>query len=222
MSFKDSVFLATGSTDGHVAFWALRTAGQPFSTPSTSETGPVLAGRHHIHQSSIKALLLARLSTSEFLLVTGGDDNALALTRVCHQGQTEQADSTHKELSPPAITCSTLLIPRAHASSINAVTELTQVSEENFAGGSCRRLAFATTGNDQRVKTWTVEIDVQLPGTEAIQVKRTASWYSEVADATCMDIYKELKLGREPEEAIMVAGIGVETWDVRSRGPTKA
>lgn len=78
-----------------------------------------------VHQNSIKALSAFQEDDGVTWVYSGGDDTALAITRVCSSG--EKAESW--------------VLPRAHAS---AVTALVRVGRNRVL----------TAGVDQRVKLW--------------------------------------------------------------------
>ncbi|KAL8785882.1 MAG: hypothetical protein Q9213_003114 [Squamulea squamosa] len=133
--------LCTASSDGHIALWS---AGQC----SSQFTGNEVRSHYRtpVHQNSIKSMFLIPLDTTshDYLIVTGGDDGALGITRralpqVSHQSST-----------------ATLLIPKAHAAAINAVEYLSILSSP--ADQSLQVHVFVSSGNDQRLKTWIVRI----------------------------------------------------------------
>ncbi|KAL8649919.1 MAG: hypothetical protein Q9210_004125 [Variospora velana] len=109
-------YLCTASSDGHLAFWPA----DPISTYPPSEPDPdhrnnlplTFSHRHRIHQSTIKcisAITVSATAQNEFVVLSGGDDGALGVTRLTFSfGGGE----------PP--TCETLLYLKAHAAAINA------------------------------------------------------------------------------------------------------
>ena len=74
----------------------------------------------------------------------------------------------------------TLLIPNAHASAVTGLTLLSVSEKENT-------YRFASVGNDQRLKTWGVSLDVTRDGVEGLQVERVADVYTGVADAAGLE-----------------------------------
>ncbi|KAI4250993.1 MAG: hypothetical protein L6R35_007619, partial [Caloplaca aegaea] len=140
-------YLCTASSDGRLAFWPA----DPISIYPPSEPDPgqrnniplTFSHRHRIHQSTIKcisAIAVSATAPNEFVVLSGGDDGALGVTRV-----TLPFGGGGGE--PPK--CETLLYLKAHAAAINGIAYMTS------AGGSS--YGFATSGNDQRVKMWGVE-----------------------------------------------------------------
>ena len=204
-------YLVTASTDGSLAFWAIPDVDL---SSAQSSTLPLIY-RHPVHQSGIKAAIIISVTETEVLIVTGGDDNTLATTRVCESDDASQ---------PHRFACSTLLVPKAHAAAVNAIVDIsTRPRTREHAAGDQRKamesgnltkrneLRIATTGNDQTVKTWTVELDRTARGAQGIRVRKNGKWCSQVADTVCMDTIVEPDGGM----ALVVAGIGLEIWQVR-------
>lgn len=225
--------LCTASTDGHLAFWPLQNtlSNQDASLP----TIPPLrcTTRIAIHQSSIKALDSVQLSQSETLIVTGGDDGAIALTRV------------RIPSSSDITTTSTILLPRAHASAVTGVLLITTTNNHarnnNTRTNSTSRspndekndddeeehqnqnrsknpshthtLTLASIGNDQRLKFWTVSIDSNPnPKVQTIKITKVANLHTGIADASSLGVYRDGGRGRGLGCWVLVAGIGVERW----------
>lgn len=222
--------LCTASTDGHLALWPLSLdpliSGHDNDNDLPTTRPPPLhyTTRTAIHQSSIKALDHATLSPSEKLIVTGGDDGAIALTRVkIHKPSDALSETT------------TLLLPNAHASAVTAVVFLgnnnnnnnnnnkPNQAKENKHENRKRSFALASVGNDQRLKTWNVSIDgdpVETQGAKGgIELSGVADVYSSVADAGALGTFSD---GVDDDDGdggrrqcwVLVAGIGVERWRV--------
>lgn len=216
--------LCTASTDGHLAFWPLQhtLSEQPGDLPTIP---PPLrwTTRTAIHHSSIKALDSVTLSPSETLIVTGGDDGAIALTRVRIPHSPSQVDIT---------TTTTLLLPNAHASAVTGVLFLPddgtnndrtnptspsphgekKTNDQNRHTKPSHTLA--SVGNDQRLRLWTVGLDTDTESTAVaggLDVKRVASVDTGVADAGALGTYGG---GDGRRGWVLVAGIGVERWRV--------
>lgn len=107
--------LLIAATDGHLAVY-----------DPISPLGMKQVWRERVHQSSIKALSSAVLPGGRVEIYTGGDDCAIAITKL---------------ESPGWVTEECSLLPRAHASAVTAVLPA--------AGGR-----LVTAGLDQRVKVW--------------------------------------------------------------------
>ncbi|CAD6578638.1 MAG: hypothetical protein ASARMPREDX12_008917 [Alectoria sarmentosa] len=199
----------TASTDGHLALWPLPNAPSQRNDQGSPNRPPPFETQSHplhwttrtaIHQSSVKALDYVTISESESLIATGGDDGAIAFTRVEIRKPPELVFNT-----------ATLLLPNAHAS---AVTDVIFVPNSNpayhYQGQNDQTFTLASVGNDQRLKIWEVGIDMEQEGVEGVAVRRVANVYTSVADASSLGTY----CGGDARRWLMVAGIGVERWGV--------
>lgn len=216
-------YLCTASSDGHIAFWPFFQSSF-FPVNQTNIQDPVSEGitmkyshRHNLHQSSIKCMTTTQISTNvnEHLLLTGGDDGALGVTRlIMAKSRSSISDeSGHRVPDEPVPTCSTLLIPKAHAAAINAVTFLSTTDHSqdiaytqpnmNDNSGSDTRYIFATSGNDQKVKLWGISCNADIPGTEGLSVEVKGEKWTCVADVSALCSMR----GNE----VLVAGIGMES-----------
>ena len=185
-----------------------------------SISAPSIVHHHRVHQSSVKSLCISHISENDFLLVTGGDDNALAISLLHLSGALQQVkDSDRANI----LECSAVILPKAHAAAINAVVDISghgssspeSTSRQRSSRQNSKQFAFATTGNDQLIKTWSVTVDVSRAGANGIEVQKAGKWKSEVADATCMAFVNS---DSTDEALLVVAGIGVEMWTVRGMG----
>ena len=260
----DSFHLCTGSTDGHLAFWPLQFSSkilntennpQTHSTPSTSfssssspsseyPTSPTYTHRLRVHQNSIKALIIIPLAPSKALLITGGDDGAIALT-ILHLSHLEPRSKT------PLDPNSTLHVPKAHASAVtalaylgpylplaNTITNIVTRTIDVSNNETTQHHRIASTSNDQRLKTWTISIDLSRTDASGINVRKEGNVHSAVADASSLVVdigdgsdcksadasgdgddagIKEGE-GRDGREGgrrrLWIAGVGVECWRV--------
>ncbi|KAL8756390.1 MAG: hypothetical protein Q9184_004516 [Pyrenodesmia sp. 2 TL-2023] len=207
-------YLLTASSDGHIAFW-------PFSSPSlstnpSSTTAISSTHRQPIHQSAIKSLALIPRSlpstcNEPHLLLSAGDDGALGITRLTFSPNT---------FLPSSETFSTLLYQKAHAAAINALAfiETLRPDPPNLPIVH----TFVTSGNDQRVKTWSVEFVPDMPGTTGLRLRKLADRPTCVGDVAAVEILKGV--GEEGRNtSLLVAGIGMECLPVGEPGvSTKA
>lgn len=141
-------FLAVSSTDGHLAIWNLKailesnqiqvTSGELQSRPTeyTAVTLPDYIERLQIHQSSIKSSIYLQATDSSILHVSGGDDNALAVSSI----EFENSAVSAKKVSS---------IENAHSATIVGVTK---ISEHELV----------TTSVDQNVKKWTIDTNNKI------------------------------------------------------------
>lgn len=204
---KDSsVSLITAATDGHCTLWDLTDTLQPFYTitpaltakfslenpPSPSER-ITCENRYQIHSNSIKAMELLPLSDTATVVATGSDDNSLCVSLLLtHPGENAQM--------------STVSIPDAHAAS---VTTLKILKPQRSAESTTFRVA--SSGNDHRVKIWSVTVDSTKPGTQGIQIEFLLDRYSSVADISSLGLVKGTS--DETQESLLVCGVGMESFE---------
>lgn len=210
MLFNSSLHLHTASTDGHVVTWDLSALlssllsfkdGRLLLHSSVySITGPERMGwqlRYRAHQSSVKSMVTLQLTKSDFVTITGGDDNSLAIALVSLR-------AGHPSEAP---TSSILLIPHAHASAITALA----ISQRKAASEGMRlEFHILSSGNDQRLKLWSVRIDLSKPGVEGIEISKAASVHSGVADISSMDIVED----GDGSHKVLLCGEGMEVWTI--------
>ncbi|KAH7058708.1 WD domain-containing protein [Macrophomina phaseolina] len=196
--------LLTAGTDGHIAFWPLPNPSAFQSTPMDAETlvspDPLplaFLTRKRIHQSTIKSFASHRLSSTLTVLLTAGDDNAIAFT-LLQSG--ESVDCSHT---------STLFIPRAHAATVTGVVLLASQPVEKH---SSTRLLAVTSGSDQRVKLWEVVINVEKASVDGLNVKRLADQGTAVADVS--DVVALAADAGDDRRTVVVVGVGMEAWTV--------
>lgn len=212
---ETSMSLVTASTDGYFTFWNLTSTIEPFyeqtSSASLSLKQPIsIAGptvpaiiscesRYQIHSNSIKSLELAHLSETTSLVIAGGDDNALTLSLL---DTTAHPDfDPHMEGSAHA-KVHTISIPDAHAASVTTVKIVEQ---------SGSQLTIASSGNDYRVKIWSVRVDTTKREADAISVGSVVDYYSPVADISSLDVIRSA----DSDLKLLICGVGMEL--VRAR-----
>lgn len=199
--------LLTAGTDGHIAFWPLPAPSPSPSPPQANSSDlpeplslPFIT-RKRIHQSTVKSLALYPLSPSATLLLTAGDDNAIAFTLL------------HSRESGDPPEASTLLIPRAHAATVTgAVLLACQPGQKQ----SVTRLLAVTSGSDQRVKVWEIVVDAEKAGADALDARRLADKGTAVADVSDV-VLLAAESGNgsiEQKRTVVVVGVGMEVWTV--------
>jgi len=172
--------------------------------------------RFKIHQNCIKCLSTVPLSDDEVLLATTGDDGAVAFSRmtlakiagkqVSSQSLLVSSLDQQRTLRESSVVTSTLLIPKAHASAVTALQLLDSRSE---GMSSSKKYRFVTSGNDQRLKTWLLTIDIDKPGVEGFAVSKVHNQATAVADVSSMDLVINEEAGMR---GVVIAGIGLEVW----------
>lgn len=200
--------ICTASTEGHLAFWPVRMKTDrddvsedtifPLNIHPTLAPNPTpITHKQHIrvHQNSIKSIITIPLPHRGHLIMTGGDDGAIAFIHLRYP---------HEETATPPI----LLIPKAHASAVTAVAHLGELGVGNARSRVKHR--FVSVGNDQRLKTWVVSVGLAEEGSEALGVVKGGNVSTSVADASCLDVAADGG-GRG---RLYVAGVGMEGWRV--------
>lgn len=229
---KDSsVSLITAATDGHFTLWDLTSTLEPFYTIASSAltTRPSLRGssfspgkitcenRYQIHSNSIKAMELVALSDTVTVVVAGGDDNSLSVS-LLKTSPTTSATNAH---------VATVSIPDVHTASITTLKVLRQ--QKSRAAGSDNEtttLTVASSGNDHRVKLWSITLDPTQHDTEAIHIELLLDRYSSVADISSLGLIKGAEYdsnarsssaSEEIQEKLLVCGVGMEMLEVKLR-----
>ncbi|RAO69070.1 uncharacterized protein BHQ10_005082 [Talaromyces amestolkiae] len=191
---ESKVFLVTGATDGYIAVWPVdwitpKESGR-FSVNMTSDVQPLKWELHHaVHTSSIKTLEHEEILPGYQMLLSGGDDNSLAVTLV-------KLDDVR--------VVSSVCVANAHASAITAVKIL-----------SCRTdtattIEVASSGNDQRVKLWSVVVDLENTRSQVLRISLQTDRYSPVADIAAMDDMEIIDTAGTTRRVLVLGGVGME------------
>ena len=153
---NDMIQLLTASTDGHVVVWESRR-----QLEGGLDLRMVIVER--MHQSSVKSLSIAAVPPPpghqrSWLVITGGDDNALGIMDLSWDGCFGARSKSR--------------VKGAHAAAVTG-TRVIRNKEE---------VVVATVSNDQRVKVWRVTFADGDKGAGRIQVALLENRYSSVAD----------------------------------------
>ncbi|KAI1914197.1 WD repeat-containing protein 6 [Ophidiomyces ophidiicola] len=204
-------FLITTSTDGHIALWNLSgladlifNANGKSSVHQSKYKFPMVpvelkyGKRYAVHRSSIKALEMLQISETDFLAFCGGDDNALSVSRLDFSGSEsgEQGESY-----------SFILLPQAHASAINAIAVIGDIRHLDDGYD----VTIATSGNDQRLKIWSIH--VCEPKDRAITLTPKRDLYTAVADISSMEVFTANGNG-QIQQYLVACGVGMDIWRV--------
>ncbi|KAK5721410.1 WD repeat-containing protein 6 [Elasticomyces elasticus] len=166
--------LMTTATDGHITAWRNEARDIEWTH------------RHKVHQSSILSTISHSLTDGSTLVITGGDDNGIGITRLTAAGSMK-----------------TLLLPRAHAAAVTGLA-ITSTSKDS--------LTFASGSLDQRLKLWQADVSVSLSGVDGVDFKRLGSDYTAVADVSSLASYTM----DDGAVRVLVGGVGVDFWRVSS------
>ncbi|KAK5171738.1 WD repeat-containing protein 6 [Saxophila tyrrhenica] len=174
-------FLTT-ATDGHITHWSPQ--------PHLRWTS-----RHRVHQNAILATTSFTLPDGDRLVVTGGDDNAIAFSLFTSDNQLH-----------------TSILRRAHAA---AVTGLALIPTNDTTA----EFRLVSVSIDQRLKLWSISISVkaQLAGTaggtvegEWMEVKKLQDVFTAVADVSGVEVCRLPGGGT----GVLGAGVGMGVWRV--------
>ena len=222
--------MITAATDGYVTLWNLTSVLEPFYSLSSSGTSDLSAkqpsqdlrvtspaiisceNRYQMHSNSIKSLELSHVSDDVSVVLAGGDDNALTISLFRESSSSPEADRAES-----GVRATTVSVPDAHAASITATKLLRQWQTETESGsGSARtEILFASSGNDHRVKLWSLQVDPEQDGPEGITgVRMVLDQYSAVADISSLDVMTESEEESEGSTlrcmTLLVCGVGME------------
>lgn len=150
---------------------------------------------------------------NESLVIAGGDDNSLSLTRFRVAPPSSESDTSKTSVM------ATLRIPKAHASTVTAIAILPpsspsdEMTPESKRSRHVHQFTLLSSGNDQRLKVWEVRLDIWKAGVEGIEVRRIANEPTSVADVSDMDVFVD-----EGTRRVIVCGVGMEVWTVDPDG----
>lgn len=193
MPSGEAIFLS-GSTDGHLQLWQISDEEEELN----ADVELVMTERVRVHQSAILAFDILPIGQADFIVATGGDDNAAALT--C--------------LGPAGFGFRTI-IPSAHAAAVNGITFVAHSHNTAENAGTFR---FCTVGGDQKVKKWTIAVSAQMDEIGQLVVQKME--WNEVKDeddvpTTVSDAAGIVTFGgRCSHKHCMVVGNGLEIFEV--------
>ncbi|KAK3939689.1 WD40-repeat-containing domain protein [Diplogelasinospora grovesii] len=207
-SQQSELTVLTAFTDGHVGIWQTKR-----DRDAENFTDYELASVAKLHQSSIKSLDVAYTGSHHWLVVTGGDDNALGFLTVGWD-----INRIVQEKVVAVSIWDRSRVKDAHAAGITGVCILEgrkrliggKAPSGRATGGSLT-LDVATVSNDQRIKLWRAEQRLNpKPGdspTGGTKVALLSNEYSAIADAG------DLTLLSRDSSKLLVGGVGMEVWD---------
>ncbi|QPG96078.1 hypothetical protein C2857_003086 [Epichloe festucae Fl1] len=195
---NNKLCIMTASTDGHLALWA---------TDLDGRAGPqsyLLRAVAPVHQSSIKSLDMVT-DGSKYIVVTGGDDNAVGFVQIAEVevAVAQRGASTNYGFASRGV------VRRAHAAAVNGVALL-----PTTGGDDQNEMLAVSVSNDQRVKVWRISTD----GAQGQRVTLAACMSSGVADPG--DVAVVCAARGQPSQ-IVLGGVGLEAWRVVQSGAIK-
>ena len=194
---ESKVFLVTGATDGYIAIWPVdwitHKGSDKFSVNECSTVQPLKWEVHHaVHTSSIKTLEHDEILPGYQILLSGGDDNSLSVTLV-------KLDDDDVRV------VSSVCVANSHASAITAAKILTRSTY------ATTRVDIASSGNDQRVKLWSVVVDLEKKMHEQVLgISLKTDRYSPVADIAAMGDMDIVDTAGTTKRVLVLGGVGTE------------
>ena len=163
------------ATDGHLTIWKV----------NETEKALLWDVRFKVHQNAIHVTAPRKLSDGTTIVVTGGDDNAIGVTRFAS--------------TSVAAAARTMFIPRAHAAAVTGIV-IVALTDASYW--------LLSAGIDQRLKRWQLDIDASKPGIDGVNVKLLQDVFTAVADVASLDLctLEDGSLG------VLVSGVGMDVW----------
>lgn len=176
--------LLTAGTDGHAVLWPLpsRQSSQALEWQAPTR----------LHQNASKTMASYVGGNGTTLLVSGGDDGALAFVLAYSRMTDSSSAAQGPHVSPP------VLVSRAHGSAVTACVVI------NIG----REVYVLTSGNDEWIRLWEVVLkDNDENGSESIlSIKRLSKVKTSVADVSSMALLSATANGAK----ILLCGVGME------------
>ena len=182
----------TAGTDGHAVLWPLPNDFVETSTQVLKWQQPT-----RIHQNASKTMASHVNSDGTTLIVSGGDDGALAFLLI-HSYMSEFSSGPREIYAS-----SPVLVTRAHGSAVTACTIVTIQSH----------VYILTSGNDEWIRLWEVVInnhrdDVSSQiGSDRLSIRRLSKIKASVADVSSMAV---LDRDGDTIARVLVCGVGME------------
>lgn len=182
----------TAGTDGHAVLWPLP---NDFGETSTQ----ILKWQHptRIHQNASKTMASHVNSDGTTLIVSGGDDGALAFL-LTHPFMSDFSSEPQGIYASPPV-----LVTRAHGSAVTASTIVTIQSH----------IYILTSGNDEWIRLWEVVInntgdDVSSKiESDRLLIRRLFKVKANVADVSSMAV---LDRAGDAFARVLLCGVGME------------
>ncbi|KAE8449499.1 hypothetical protein EG329_008107 [Mollisiaceae sp. DMI_Dod_QoI] len=196
----DEAYMVTAATDGNVTLWKVNHALlEEVSEPLLSRLA--FLGTHKIHQSTIKSFDVLKRNNS-FLVVTGGDDNALGISVYFISQFTKGSES-------PVPT--SYVLRAAHAAAITGLcilvtTEISSISDI---------IKIVSSSNDQKIKEWHVQLsDEEAKGLHVVGIQNLSDEFTSIADVGGVVVLTGQNGGDDglQGQKVLIVGNGMEIW----------
>ncbi|KAI1490467.1 WD40-repeat-containing domain protein [Biscogniauxia mediterranea] len=199
--------LLAAATDGHVAIYADMRGEEE----EEEEELPLVT---RLHRNTVKALDMRAVrpgsggaAGTSYLVVTGGDDNALGVMHIWAPASPEdpESESESERRGFGFQIRSKSVVRSAHAAAITGVA-IARLEGEGEGEGDA---VVVTASNDQRVKVWRL-----VDWRHDLRVRLLDDRYSAVADAGDLEVLSGGGdgHGEEKDVRVMVGGVGMEIW----------
>ncbi|CZT44555.1 related to WD repeat protein WDR6 [Rhynchosporium secalis] len=190
----DRIFFLTAGTDGNITLWKGNISENTVLGTSTSRKHVKISTKK-IHQSTIKTLDMT-FTPSHFIIATGGDDNALAIS-IYPFGCLQDSNLSPKIFS----------LRSAHSAAITGLSIVPEASPTTFS--------IITSGNDQRVKRWRVRLDLETDsGADhelGLEIEQIGDVFTSVPDVGDLSV---LRVGEKKVAKALVVGNGMDVWNL--------
>jgi hypothetical protein len=140
--------------------------------PSTDVQEPTILASKQLHQSAITAVAALKVAANQWLVVTGGDDNAVGVTLLVFDNAT----------GPTRVQIKSFMVNNAHAAAVTGIS-LFYTPMHNWERLGKDTMRAITVGLDQRLRTWDIEIDSSSFRSEtALTVRKGQSDWTSISD----------------------------------------
>ncbi|KAF3129026.1 hypothetical protein TWF569_005972 [Orbilia oligospora] len=215
------ILMLTAGTNGHVTFWDITQTMNVCGVSAKSSTASNLVAlslkepqvsasvpeklrtdqwilSQTVHQNSIKVLELYGLEGDDILMLTGGDDTAISVSRIKCKENPEKMGTMIDGIT-------TKLLERAHASAVTALAPLG--STLSAVDHKEQRIEFLSSGVDQQVKRWCIKLN---DGTAIESVEVVEDIYVSVPDVSSLALIG----AGDKDRRLVVGGVGVEVLEL--------
>ncbi|CAO3623930.1 unnamed protein product [Cunninghamella blakesleeana] len=202
---KDKILFFTSATDGRVAIWDI--SEELYTTlnnidvemdptkPAIKLTEPI--SYYQAHMSGVNNLEVNDYDDDTLLIVSGGEDNAIAAALV-------------SKMNGKLIEGSLIIKPDAHASSVTGVNILSKNNHHN----NHHKYRIASVSIDQRLNIWELKMEEHIDNHQhhhsALQLRLVNATFLDVPDPSSLDT-----IDIDGSTHLAVTGIGIQSVILR-------